>query len=386
MPFGMQRIFPNQYIMFVGTPGSRKTTAINQAKYVIEACGYETYAADKTSKEKFLIDLSGQEIDFSPKNTRGKSADDILDQINVLDIPDDTPKEVFIVADEFNDFMGNANIEFQALLGRFWDWDKTTGPYSHKLKNSKDVNIFQPTVNILSGNTPQGFADCFPLSSIGQGFMSRLILVHGESSGKKYAEPSVPNKIQTEEIMGHFLQMRHKVQGPMTKTAEAADTLKMIYHSWPELEDSRFSHYSTRRYTHLLKLCIIFAAARLSTEITRNDVIRANTVLAYTETNMPKAIGELGTSRMSQASNKLMHALYEARQPKSSQELFKIVRNDLERPGDLHSLLQNLMMADKIQLIVLPDGGKTGYLPKRDVISRKLMFVDQGYLKGKELP
>lgn len=388
MPFGSQRIFPNQYIMFVGNPGSRKTTAINQARSLLDGCGYDSalYAADKTSKEKFLIDLSGQDIDLAVKGNRSKSADDILDQISVIDIDDGIPKEVFVVADEFNDFMGNANLEFQSLLGRFWDWDKESGPYSHRLKNSKAVNIYQPTVNILAGNTPQGFADCFPLASIGQGFMSRLLLIHGEPSGKKYAEPPIPNQRQAEELMAWLYQIRAKCNGPMSKTEDAKNALHMIYHSWPELEDSRFSHYSTRRYTHLMKLCIVFACARLSREINKQDVIRANTVLAYAETNMPKAIGELGTSRISQASNKIMQFLYEARVPKTTQELFKVVRNDLEKPGDLHSLLVNLTMAEKIQLISLPDGGKQGYLPKRDAINRKVMFVDHEYLRGKEMP
>lgn len=385
LPFGGNRVFPNQYIMFVGNPGSRKTTAINQARSLLDGVEYSTYAADKTSKEKFLIDLSGQEVDLSPRATRGKSAEDILDTLSVLDIDDGVPKEVFVVADEFNDFMGTANIEFQSLLGRFWDWDKESGPYTHRLKNSKAVNIYQPTVNILSGNTPQSFADCFPLSSIGQGFMSRLILIHGEPSGKKYSEPTEPSRETGDFLMGHLLAMRTKVQGPMTKTNDARSKLDIIYHSWPELEDSRFAHYSTRRYTHLMKLCIVMAAMRLSTEINTEDVIRANTLLAYAETNMPKAIGELGTSRISQASNKIMQFLYEARVPKNTHELFKVVRNDLEKPTDITSLLQNLQMADKIQLITLPDQ-KQGYLPKRDIISRKVPFVDMNYLKGRELP
>lgn len=385
MQFGTSRIFPTQYIMLVGNPGARKTTAINQAKSLLDGVNYDTYAADKTSKEKFLIDLSGQEIDLSTNATRGKSAEDILDQFSVLDIDDGVPKEVFIVADEFNDFMGNANIEFQSLLGRFWDWDKESLPYTHRLKNSKAVNIFQPTVSILSGNTPQGFADCFPLSSIGQGFMSRLILIHGEPSGKKFAEPPPPDVRLGDELLAHFYAIRQHVKGPVTKTREAKDTLEHIYLSWPELDDTRFSHYSTRRYTHLLKLCIIIAAMRLSTEVNKDDVVKANTILAYAETNMPKAIGELGTSRQSQASNKLMQYLYEARQPRSSVELFKVVRNDLEKPGDLQPLIQNLVASDKIQLVTSLDG-KQGYLPKRDNISRKVAFVDFDYLKGREMP
>jgi hypothetical protein len=386
IPFGSSRIFPNQFIMFVGNPGSRKTTAIVQAKSLLVGCNYTTFAADKTSKEKFLIDLAGQELDLSERATRGKSAEDILDQIQVLDIDDGIPKEVFIVADEFNDYMGNANVEFQSLLGRFWDWDSEAAPYRHRLKNSKEVSIYQPTVSILAGNTPQGFADCFPLSSIGQGFMSRLLLIHGEPSGKKFSEPPQPDRKLGDRLLAHLFDMRTKIHGPMSKTQEARDALDMIYHSWPELDDSRFSHYSTRRYTHLLKLCIIFAAARLSMEITKLDVIHANTVLAYAETNMPKAIGELGTSRISQASNKIMQFLYEARSPRTVQELFKVVRNDLEKPGDLHSLLVNLTMAEKIQLVNLPDGGKQGYLPRREAINRQVMFVDRNYLRGKELP
>lgn len=385
LPFGSSRVFPNQYIMFVGTPGSRKTTAINQAVSIIEACGYETLASDKTSKEKFLIDLAGMVDDLSFKNTKGKSAEDILENLAAFDAEDTKPKEVFIVADEFNDFMGNANIEFQSLLGRFWDWDKPNKPYSHRLKNSKPVVVYQPTVSILAGNTPQGFADCFPLASIGQGFMSRLILIHGEPSGKKFSEPPTPDKQLGEELAAWFMYIRTQCDGPMRKTQEASSILDTIYHTWPDMEDTRFSHYSTRRYAHLLKLCIIMALSRASMEITKTDVIRANTVLAYTETNMPKAIGELGTSRISQASNKIMQFLYEARAPKTQQELFKVVRNDLEKPTDLHNLLANLSLADKIQAVTMPDGGRTGYLPKRDSISRKIVYVNQEYLKGHEL-
>lgn len=385
LPFGSQRIFPTQYIMFVGNPGSRKTTAINQAKRLLDGLGYDTYAADKTSKEKFLIDLSGQESDITPANFRGKEPEDILAQINVLDIDDGIPKEVFIVADEFNDFMGNANIEFQSLLGRFWDWDKETGPYEHRLKNSKAVNIFQPTVSILSGNTPQGFADCFPLSSIGQGFMSRLILIHGEPSGKKYSKPPLPDVRIEEELQGHLMKIRQTMVGPVNTNQEAESTLDMIYHGWPELEDSRFSHYSTRRYTHLLKLCIIMAAMRLSKLIIKEDVIRANTILSYAETNMPKAIGELGTSRASAAANKIMQVLYEARNAKTMNELFKVIRNDIEKPQDVQPLLQSLLTADKIQQVTMIDG-RVGYLPKRDNINRKVMFVDLSILRGREIP
>src|SRR4051812_8728692 len=56
---GHFRIYPNLYIQLIGDPGSRKSTAIKLIKKLLLASGYDTIAADKTSKEKFLVDLEG---------------------------------------------------------------------------------------------------------------------------------------------------------------------------------------------------------------------------------------------------------------------------------------------------------------------------------------
>ena len=54
-------INPNIYCMLMGTPGTRKSTSIKLIKNLLTKAGYETVAADKTSKEKFLVDLAGEE-------------------------------------------------------------------------------------------------------------------------------------------------------------------------------------------------------------------------------------------------------------------------------------------------------------------------------------
>ena len=98
---------------------------------------------------------------------------------------------------------------------------------------------------------------------------------------------------------------------------------------------------------------------------------------------MPKAIGELGKSRNAEAANKLMQVLYSAREAKSVQELWKVVQNDLDKIGDLASLLINLQQADKIQ-VVKNASGKDGYLPKQKPMSRTLPFTNFEILKGRE--
>lgn len=111
----------------------------------------------------------------------------------------------------------------------------------------------------------------------------------------------------------------------------------------------------------------------------------ANTLLSFAETTMPKAIGELGKSRNSEASNKIMQVLYSAREAKEVKDLWKVVSNDLDKMADLGHLLVSLQQADKIQVVTSPQG-KTGYLAKQKPLSRSAAYTDPGLLKGKEYP
>lgn len=378
-PFGSGRIFPNQYCMFVGDPGSRKSTAIKAAVGLIRKAGYTTLAPKKSGKEKFLDDLM-----------RGMDSEDSdgevdVDKFSVLDTADTVYRECFIAADEFNVFLGHGNLEFLEILGDMWDWDDEEAPWKYRLKTSKSVKIWQPTINILGGNTPTGFTECFPAASIGQGFMSRLMLIYGESTGRKITIPEAADPEKVMAILKMLIEIRQKLHGPMQITPKAMNALDMVYKSWPDLEDQRFKHYSTRRFIHLLKLSTIYAAARISQEIALADVIHANTVLAYAETQMPKAIGELGKAKNAEATNKVMQALYGAKRPLTAQDLWPIVRMDLEKITDLSQILSNLSQADKIQTVELASK-KHGFLPKQKAIGRNVLYVDQAYLKGKEIP
>lgn len=386
-PFGSGRLFPTMYTMFVGNPGTRKSTAIRSAAKLIGKAGYDSFGPQRTSKEKFLVDLASNSWDEEDGEEDGKKGIDILKALHIGGATEEgeaLPHEVFVAADEFNNFIGAGNIDFQSLLGELWDWDEPDRRYTQRLKNSKSIAIYQPTVTILGGTTPTQFAECFPLASIGQGFMSRLILIHAEESGKKITFPPTPSKETTDKLVEFLVNMRSRCRGPVKMDAEAQNALDTIYKGWPELEDTRFKHYSTRRFTHLLKLCMIICAMRLSTTITVKDVIHANTLLAFAESTMPKAIGELGKSKNSEAANKLMQVLYDAREPKSVKDLWKVVQNDLDNPGELAKLLLNLSQADKIQTIKRTDG-HDGYLPKQKAMSRNIPYINFELLKGREL-
>lgn len=350
LKFGHSTLVPNLYCMLMGSPGTRKSTAIKIATGLIKQAGYTNIAADRSTKEKFLLDLAGEDV----------TPNDILTQ-NLFGSAESS--EILIAADEFNSFIGNGNIEFLSMLGVLWDYN---GLFKNRVKNSKSIEIQDPTVSILAGNTPVGFTLAFPTESIGQGIFSRILLVHGEPTGKKITFPVAPDETDTALILGLLQEMRLRVRGEATITDTARNLLDTIYKGWQGISDVRFESYSNRRFTQLMKLCLILSAARLSTTISEEDVIYANTILVHTEHSMPQALGAFGKAKNSDVSHKVLQVLESARQPVALKDLWKHVHHDLEDMKFLSDILRNLMTADKIQAI-----NGSGFLAKKRVMQEQ---------------
>ena len=338
----------NLYVMLMGGAGSRKSTAIKIAASLLRKAGYHNIAAEKSTKEKFLMDLAGEESS-GPENAK-----DILEQ-NLFG-SDDAVAEILVAADEFNIFVGNGNIEFLSLLGILWDYN---GQFSDRKKNSKSLVINDPTVSLLAGNTATGFSLAFPAEAIGQGIFSRLILVHGEKTSKRITFPEPPSQDQEKLLVDLFHAVRQVASGNATLSHEARLLLDKIYKTWGGIEDVRFDSYANRRFTHLLKLCLICSAAALRSSIEETDVVYANTMLTHAEHMMPKALGEFGKARNSDVAHKVIQLLEASILPISMKDIWRNVHNDLEDISHLKDLVSNLLLADKVI------STKGGFLIKR---------------------
>jgi len=381
-PFGEFRIMPNMYVMLMGDPGTRKSTAIKMAKKLLVATGYEHFSGDRTSKEKFLLDLEGIE----DENGKAVNKNAVMQNLFGVDGALGDPREVFVCADEFNDFVGTGNIEFLSLLGNLWDWDDEERPFKQRLKTSRSVSIYQPTVSILAGNTHAAFALAFPPQTIGQGFLSRLLLIYGEGSGKKIPFPEKPNEELKSKLVQLIQEIRTTVRGEATMTPKARDMLSVIYNSFKGLDDVRFKHYSTRRFTHLLKLCLLTSACRLRTEIGAEDVLFANTLLSFVEHKMPLALGEFGKAKNADVAGKILSILNDASMPLDPRMLWKQVQSDLDNMQEMQKLMTNLAQAGKVQWYQSKNpSAASGYIIQKRLLGRQQVYVDFSLLKESKL-
>jgi len=340
---GPHTIFPNQFMMLMGSPGTRKGSAMGVGKGLLKAVGYSRFAADKTSKERFLMDMRATDLVSG------------FDDIETMEF--DAPSESYICSGEFTDFIGQNNMEFVTMLTNLWD---NLPSYSQPKITGKSVEVEKPTVNLLGGNTVQGFALAFPPEALGNGFLSRVLLIHSEPTGIKIPWP-VELDLKKKAMLVERMQKIKLMSGRFTVTKEATDVGAEIYNKEIPVDDPRFNYYAQRRYIHLLKLSLIIAAAELSEVITSVHMIRANTMLAMAEKSMPRALGEYGKNKYAVVAGAIIEYLMKRTLPASVTDIWKVVHKDVNKIGELAEILGALKAADKIQVINIK--GKTGYMP-----------------------
>ena len=367
LKFGDSKIFPNMYVILMGEPGTKKSTAIKKMKKLLAQTGYSKFSAEKTSKEKFLLDLGGVDDPDS-------SGDDFLDAGL---FGEDETREVFIAADEFNDFFGNNILEFVSMLGVLWDFE---GTYENKIKNGQSISIPNPSVSLLGGTTATTFNATFPNEIIGQGFFSRTLAVFAPPTGKKITWPYSPTEAEQIEIKTYLLGIKTNHSGAISLSNEATSLVDTIYQSWENVQDVRFASYANRRHVHLLKLILIVTCARMGKRVEAEDVIYANTILHHTEQFMPQAYGEFGESRNSALTHKILQILENAKEPLTLLELWAMMQSDFDKMEPFTTLIQGISHAGKL---IVHDGK---LLPKRKTVKAEYNgVIDYSYLQEDEV-
>jgi hypothetical protein len=354
-------VFPNMYVVLVGVPATRKSTSIKMMKSHLRDIGYAHFSADRSTKEKYLLDLAGEEE--VPHDAKKKDFNP--DTYSFWGNKSDGPVESFIAADELTEFFGNDPISFAKLLGNLWDY---VGAYRDRIKHGKSISIDNPTISLLGGITPSLLSETFPQSLIGQGFFSRILLIYGDPSGRKVSFPSDISSDVITAFQKELLTYLYLNVGKMSMSKGAMRILDHIYNIWKPLEDVRFEYYSNRRFIHLLKLCIIIAIINSHDEIQESDAIEANTILHHAEQVMPKAFGQFGKARNSDVVHKIISFIDVTDRALTLKDIWGAVHTDLEKIRDLVEILSNLQMAGKIQQVT--ELGRPGFLPIKQTIHK----------------
>lgn len=369
-PFGPMVIFPNQYILIVGTPGTRKSTAASIMKRALRhSTGVRFAPGDTAGQRQGLVeamkgsDVQKQFLDAVEVNFRDDSLSGLtLDQFSqITDMPESEEAafiakadkhHLSVVASEFSQFIGQNNHQMLDFLTQMWDGDD----YQYKTKQG-EVNLRNPLLNIIGCTTPSSIANSMPPAVVGQGFLSRMILVYGQRKYKEVPRPQAPEQHLVDSVHQTLNNIYYNMHGPFDESDEARDYSISLYGLPLSISDARFGYYAERRYTHLIKLAMTLAAMDGTQVIEKHHYEEAHRILRATEVGMPDALGEFGMNPLAAVKQGILELVRE-----SGWLYMEQIQSSFHREAnakDIGEAINELRSGKQIHLQQAKDGGIT---------------------------
>ena len=354
--FGVGNIYPNIYTLLVGPPATKKNTAIALASELAAEVTKVNFAPDDTAGQRqgliSAIEKGGETVDFEKLSIEAQ-----LEALTNIDATFSSPDRhaIFIEAREWGSFIGQNNMDLIRFLVKIYDGDS----YRYTLK--KDRIVLKDTCcTMLGGTTPTEISLLLPPEAIGQGFMSRCILVHGAKKYKSVFRPALDEDAK-QVIKDTYKHLWHNCHGPLLEDAEARVHFEKLHQFPLQINDTRFVYYSERRSTHLIKLSLILAACRKSDHIQAQDVAEAHFILCETEKNMPDALGEYGLSINAKARQRLLEYIQHANSPVTVDLLWAIMQKDMRNKRDFVDVLNAFIQTGRVKKVETAKGTMVVY-------------------------
>jgi hypothetical protein len=318
---GNTKLYPNLYVVLLGTLSSKYPAAIELLKTIYSVGGKDVVVGDAQAIWARL-----EECQPADKILEAKMEGEIPDTPTFTNGITTVTKQLEILQDGWN---------HQGFL-------TTTG------KSKKTVEFMNPRLNLLLSTTPDIFAQVFPSNNVNTHLLSQLIIINGGNPRKKIAWP-LPYSEPRLRLLKEELSRVSKLMGEMTFSEDAKDFLTASYNQWVPIADSRLMSYASHRHIQLIKLSMLIAVEKFNLHISKSDVIEAAKILSFAEAQMPVALGEYGIDKQSHIRGRIMHLL-NSRFPETSTlgDIFKAVQQDVKNYTEVADLVNSLIMAGKI--------------------------------------
>lgn len=376
LPLGPMTIYPNQFITLVGTPGTRKSTAMGIMKRNLrKSTGVRFAPADTAGQRQGLVEamrgkndseefLDNVELAAAENSLAGLTLEQVARITNIPDtdgIDSDLLDEarhfisgadkhhIMVTATELSRFIGQNNFQMLDFLGTMWDGED----YEYQTKTGLTV-LRDPLINLLSCTTPTSLNVAMPPAAGGQGFLSRMILVYGSRKYKLVPRPTEPDPEVVLRVKGQFNRTYLECAGEFLETPEAKVYSESLYDWKLEINDPRFGYYHERRYDHLIKLAMALAASRTDMTIVLEDYETAHKILRATERGMPDALGEFGMNPLAALKQNMLEYIRSMRTVKV-EDLRAVFHRD-SRASDFMEAVNDLAKLNQVSMAQLPNG------------------------------
>lgn len=258
--------------MLVGGPGIGKTDAMREVTFYWNQLP-EVHVAPSSVSRASLADALNEAV----RNVLLPNAG-VFDKFNSLQV----------CCEELGTFISSYETEFISTLNKLFDCTV----YMEKKRSMKEPIILEkPHLNMISGTTPGWLSSSLPESAWSEGFASRTILVFsGERKKLNLWGSTIDNRL-LEDYLVQDLKSIHTLYGQFKFDEQVQQMLSLWWEEQggiPVPDHPKLEHYTPRRHTHFIKLCLLFSVSRSSEMVVRmEDYNAARELFLETESRMP---------------------------------------------------------------------------------------------------
>ena len=332
------RLYPNQYNVLIGPPGSMKGSAMRVGqKMLMELPGFD-YSADSISREKLIQDLQ--------------------QSLNGGDCA------LTVYSSEFTSMFAISGPEMANFLTDIYE---SQDKWSYRLKNQASVTIVNACLNLQACTQPETMAKALPIHSVGLGLTSRIALVYAEIPRDRDWKPKKdPSQAQLRQLIVNDLQVITTLHGEFRHDEEADEFYNKWYrqhqqnpHEWTR--DDRLKPYFSRKHTTVNKIAMCLSAMRRDDLIiTMKELNQAFELLAEAEAVMPMAFSGFGAVSTAAPMAKIVDILSATGQPMGYSELLSYLKRDVRRQ-EFDECLETMVLVNQIRKVPVNGTGEPHY-------------------------
>jgi ABC-type dipeptide/oligopeptide/nickel transport system ATPase subunit len=256
---GYIEIFPSMFIALVGSAGSGKSTAKNEASYIIRtAFKDDMKISGSVQSREDIIDIMIEDTGISWQHPTKMTWENY--------------KPFYIIANEFESFLSVNPTNMIAFLVDIFD----TGNYSKGFKKDraegKESDLDNPFISMLACCVPEWFMRDMRLSMFSGGLGRRIFLVIDEPKILVH-EPVRPPGWEAirDRVIAHLKEVRY-MKGEMKPTAAAQTWWKEWYYRVRDPKnkpnDPILGQFFSTEHIMLRKLAMALALCEMKMEVT----------------------------------------------------------------------------------------------------------------------
>lgn len=334
------KVYPNMYILLVGNPGLKKSTAMNLAKALVRDTGERHMSPAAITKEALML-LMGR--DKSPCQFSYEKKPGEIVQVSHLSI----------FANELVNLLnaGGNPIGMIDLLTDIWDQD----PYRNETKNKGIDEIKGPFVHLLGCMTPELIENMLFQRIISGGFTRRCIFVHAERN-----EKAVPIPFATPEMVEAWERAHQRAKELLNWKGEYLWSPEFKNDLWPQWYCNNFDRTESEpslvmkgflrsKPEYILKLMMLINASETDSLILKPaSFYAAKAFLDDVEPAIPKIFENTGRNELSPITGAIFRRIESFGKIMKVKTIYAEFSRDASIP-EIDQMLDVLVKTDKIK-------------------------------------